>query len=222
MLLDAAIRELAEAEGAEKAVAELREKAEVMNKWASYQLLEDCRLASFRTQFEFGISDFAFAETSHVILDEYINGILRDKWNIPIQFINKTLRKKVALDPEDEHDLMLQVSRFLSIFCEPANQVLVWFEGCDFATASVLITSARISTTDAYLVGSALHNGCTYFVTEDSPLRKLMKERNVRNIEPVSAQAMRGILKGEISPPKALSPDNATGTVEHPLKQQHP
>ena len=90
---------------------------------------------------------------------------------------------------------MLQVSRFLSIFYDPANQILMWFEGCDFATASGLITSARISTTDAYLVGSALHNGCGYFVTEDAPLRDLMKEMNVKNIEPMSAQAMRGVLK---------------------------
>lgn len=192
MLLDAAIQEV-QREAGNDALLGLREKSEVVNKWPSYELLEECRLPN--SQFQFGTSDFAFAETSHVILDEAINGILRDRWHIPIQFINKRLRKKVRLEPEDEQELMLQISRFLSIFFNPASQVLVWFEGCDFATASGLITSARISTTDSYLVGSALHNGCTFFVTEDAPLRDLMKEMNVKNIEPMSAQAMRGALK---------------------------
>jgi predicted nucleic acid-binding protein len=191
MLLDAAIQEVLR-EGGNDALLGLREKSEVVNKWPSYELLEECRRLNSR--FQFGTSDFAFAETSHVILDEYINGILRDRLHIPIQFISKRLRKKVQLEPEDEQELMSQVSRFLSIFYDPTNEVLTWFEGCDFARATMLITSARISTTDAYLVGSALHNQCPFFVTEDEPLRRLMKEK-VGPIEGVSAQAMLSELK---------------------------
>ncbi len=193
MLIDAAIQEIGQ-EG-EAALSALRERTEVINRWPSYRVLEEYGLPIYRTKFEFGISAFAFAETSRVILDEYINGILHDRIHVPIQFITKALRKKVRLSPEEEHDLTLQVARFLTIFFEPKNEILAWFEGCDFATASILITSARISTTDAYLVGSGLYNKCNYFVTEDEALRRLMKETNVHNIEPVSAQAMLSNLK---------------------------
>jgi hypothetical protein len=76
--------------------------------------------------------------------------------------------------------------------------VLSWFEGYHVTTLAALIAAVRVSTTDAFLVGAAMKTHCRYFVTEDQPLRKLLRDELSDEIRGISAQAMLSeILKAQ-------------------------
>jgi len=62
---------------------------------------------------------------------------------------------------------------------------------------SILIGMHRLGTSDAILVAQAEEVQCKYFVTEDEPLRRLLKKR--AGIEPLSAQVMLDMIKNKQS-----------------------
>ncbi len=187
MLLSGAIQKF-KAQDDEK-VKELREIAG--RRWPSYQLLEILRGLGKRVPIIFGSSTFAFAETNHVILQEYIASRLHEK-GVPFEFWD-TLRHKEELEGDDEVDLYDQQNLLIATFFAWNKRILRWYDHSDFFSVRTLITSFRVSTTDAFLASQARRAKCTYFVTEDRNLRDLLAKW--RGIEPISAEAMLGELK---------------------------
>lgn len=169
MLLDAAITET-RSKG-EKTRRELKERAG--RRYPSYILLERLRTTKRSLSIEFGTSVFAIAETTRVIFDEYLARRMYDL-GIPYQYW-ESVRRNERLSEDDLMELRDQINRFLSAFFSLHGSVLNHYEEYSFQIVSALITSVRVSTTDAILVATAMQSGCAYFVTEDHPLRQLLR-----------------------------------------------
>jgi predicted nucleic acid-binding protein len=183
MLIDGAVREVGQS-----AHNRVRDKAG--RKYPSYLLMQRVRDSGGTLPVNFGTSTFAVAETTRVILDEYI---LRKIVNqgIPIQYWEGVIKREKVSD-RDSDALFDQILRFLQIFYTAPHMIMTWHEQPDFVAVQYLITTARLSTTDAYLVGQAREGRCTYFVTEDKPLRELLREKG--KIQPIAAQDMLRLL----------------------------
>ena len=192
MLLDGAAQK---AKQSPERLQEIQERAG--RKWPSFQLLEELRRIgnppSFISSFKFGTSAFAIAETSHVILQEYIAGSLYKK-GIPFAYW-ESFSKQEQLSKRDQEDLISQLDHLLETFFNPEHQILYRMDGMttDFTTVSILVTSFRLSTTDAFLVSQATKRGCDYFLTEDKPLRDLLPR--YKRMSMISAQEMLSQLK---------------------------
>ena len=184
MLIDAAVQEIGDS------ATELL-KAKAGRKYPSYVLLEKLRKTSGQSPIGFGTSRFAVAETIRVILDEYIKRRIDDK-GIPYQYWEFVIKQE-KLSDQDKEDLFKQVLRFFTIFRKPSTKMILRFhEGHDLNDVHDLIVSTRLSATDAFLVSQAIHGGCTYFVTEDEPLRRLLKKGRI--VGGVSAQTVLSTL----------------------------
>lgn len=198
MLLDGAVQE---AKQNPKRLQEIREKAG--RKWASYQLLEELRRIgnppSFTSLFKFGTSAFAIAETSHVILKEYVANRLEKKGIPPEKW--ESLSKQRHFSDEDRRNLISQLELLQEVFFKPYNRILYQMDETDFLVASDLVTTFRLSTTDAFLVSQATKRGCNYFLTEDKPLRHLLPKFRSGMIwmRMISAQEMLAKLKEQVA-----------------------
>jgi len=185
MLIDAAVQEIGES-------ARQTLKAKAGRKYPSYVLAERIRTKSTELPFQFGTSSLAVAETIRVILDEYIKRKIDDK-GIPFQYWESVIKQE-RLSEKDQEDLFYQVQHFFIVFRTPSPRVprvlLKFHEAYNLADIHVLITADRLSITDAFLVGQALHGSCTYFVSEDQPLRKILNKAG--RIQAVAAQTMLG------------------------------
>ena len=194
ILLDGAISEL-RAKGDEE-VANLRKLAE--RRFPSYDLLEKIRSSARLLPVRFGTSLFAIGEITKVVLDEYILKKLYES-RLPFRYWD-TFRNRQQLTDDEIDQLWGQISRFLFSFLplpSRRNQPLSWFDGYHAASVMSLIGAVRVSTTDAFLVGNALANHCKYFVTEDEPLRKLLKAELSEEIKGVASQTVLTQLLGE-------------------------
>lgn len=198
MLLDGAVQK---AKQSPKRLQEIQERAG--GKWPSYQLLEELRRIgnppSFTSLFKFGTSAFAIAETSHVILKEYVASSLYKK-GIPFAYW-ESFGKQEHLSDKDRRDLISQLERLQELFFKPNSRILYPMDQTDFLAASDLVTSFRLSTTDAFLVSQAAKRECNYFLTEDKPLRRLLpKYRRARFwIRMISAQEMLAQVKQQLA-----------------------
>jgi predicted nucleic acid-binding protein len=194
MILDGAVQKAKENP---KRLHEIQERAG--RKWPSYQLLEELRRIgnrpSFTSLFKFGTSAFAMAETSHVILKEYVASRLQRKGIPPAQW--ESLSKQRHFSDEDRRDLISQLKRLQEVFFKPHSRILYQMDETDFLVASDLVTLFRLSTTDAFLVSQAAKRECDYFLTEDKPLRHLLPKyrRGMIWMRMISAQEMLAQIK---------------------------
>jgi hypothetical protein len=146
--------------------------------------------------FRFGTSLFAVGEITRVISDEYICKQLYEA-RVPYQYW-EAYRRSHQLTDDDVDQLSVQIGHFLNTFLLSRSHVLSWFEGYHVPSLATLIAAVRVSTTDAFLVGAAMRTHCKYFVTEDQPLRKLLRGELNDEIQGISAQAMLSeILKAQ-------------------------
>jgi hypothetical protein len=192
MLLDAAINKIGDDQ---KKLKELREKTS--RRWPSYRLLEEIRKKASNLPLKFATSTFAFAEITSVILSEYVSSRLYDA-GVPFLFW-EGLQKQEKLSEKDEDLLIQEEIRLLSVFMNagqtdaPREPLIKWADPPDFVSIPRLITSLRISTTDAFLVAQASQAECAYFVTEDKTLRKLLKP--YEKLKPLASQTLLGRMK---------------------------
>ena len=196
LLLDGVITKIKDR--GEAAVAELKKRSE--RKWPSYLLLEEIRETGRFSPLKFGTSLLALAETTTVIFNEYVASRLHEK-NVPYQFW-EWARKREHLSESDVKDLLTQIQRFRHLYLWSKPSPMEWLNWVDFDAVANMIAQGA-STTDAFLVGAANEAGCKYFVSEDDPLRRIL--RKVGSIRQISAQAMLDELRKSNAGQKKLT-----------------